>query len=102
MININRNHFLFIKFTAFLGRSKPLPYGLIYIYQNLWDDGLIDLKENFIEKTFPSSYFPVAKRLNLGDFYLNLTACLGGAEDSVQNSLVVNNLAGGHGCFAAV
>ena len=29
MININRNHFLFIKFTAFLGRSKPLPYDRI-------------------------------------------------------------------------
>ena len=23
------------------GRSKPLPYGLIYIHQNLWDDGLM-------------------------------------------------------------
>ena len=28
--------------TSLLGRSKPLPYeGLIYIYQKLWDDGLI-------------------------------------------------------------
>ena len=27
--------------TSLFGRSKPLPYGLIYIYHNLWDDGLM-------------------------------------------------------------
>lgn len=27
---------------SLLGRTKALPYRLIYIYQDLWDDGLIE------------------------------------------------------------
>ena len=59
MININRNHFLFIKFTAFLGRSKPLPYDIpISIYFNQ----IFRFRYPFIcscrRHTFPSALGP--------------------------------------------
>ena len=48
------------------------------------------------------AYIIVAKRLNIRNFDFNLTAGFRGAEDTVQNSLIVDDLTGGNGSFAAV
>jgi hypothetical protein len=116
------SHLSFIKFAISHGRSKPLPYDKpIYLNQDLWDDGVRNFKENLVVvplfpyplplilhsafctlHSFPSSLFPVAKRLYLRNLYLNLTACLGGTGNSVENCLIVDDLACGNGSFAAV